>query len=191
MSTIENQDSARPQFLYIIGAVMTAVCVWIFLAAETDRTPAAARVLWAVSGLPLFALGLVRAHVLKHRGETFLHVEPSPLVFGQSFSGYIESGSGLDLTRAVIKLQATRGKRSSASAWESGNLKHGVSASAAGRQRLEFSGTVPNTTELWFSYPDKAYWSLRFTTGLLSRILPAEFPVTVESPQAAVVASPR
>ncbi|MDQ6800837.1 MAG: hypothetical protein M3041_08370 [Acidobacteriota bacterium] len=188
MPAIQNQDSARPQFLYIIAGAMTAVCIWIFLAAETDQTRAAACLLWAVSGLPLCAAGVVRAHVLKRRGETLLHVEPSPLVFGQSFSGYIESGSSLDLSTAAIKLQATHGRRS---AWESGNLKRGVSASAAGRQRLEFSGTLPNASELWWSYPENSYWSVRFTTGLLNRILPAEFPVSVTRPQAAVVASPK
>lgn len=188
MPTLQNQDAARPQFLYLIGTVMTVVCLWIFLAAETNSAREAACLLWAASGLPLFAFGLVRARVLERRGETFLHLEPLPLVLGQSFSGYVETGSSLDLSKAEVKLQATHNRNT---AWESGNLKRGISSPAAGRQRLEFSGTAPEPSDLWWSYPENAYWSLRFTTGPLSRILPAEFPVTLTRPQAADVASPR
>ena len=190
MPTIQNQDAASPQFLYVVGGVMTLVPAWIFLAADTDALRALACVFWIFSGLPLLAFAVVRANVVRSRGETFLFVEPLPLVFGQPFSGYIETGRSLDLTKAVIKLQARRG-RSSAASWESENLKRGVSAAAGGRQRLEFSGTVPNTADLWFSYPESAGWSLRFTTGLLSGILPGEFPVSVKLTQAADVASPR
>lgn len=186
---VQNEDAARPQILYIVGAVITVVSLWIFLAADTDQTRAAAGLLWVTLALPLLAFGVVRAQTLKRRGETFLHVEPLPLVFGEPFSGYIDCGISLDLSKAVIKLLVTHGRGSVA--WESGNLKRGVSASAEGRQRLMFSGTAPNAADLWFPYPEGAYWTLRFTTGPLSRILPGEFRVKLTRPQAADVASPR
>jgi len=187
MPTLQNEDSASPQFLYIVGGVMTVVSAWIFLAASTDEARGAAALFWLASGLPLLALGIVRSRVLQTRGETLLNVEPLPLVLGQSFTGYIETGNRFDLSKAVIELQAMRDRTTR---WRSGNLRRGLTAAADGRQRLQFSGIVPNE-ELGCPYPQNASWTLRLTSGPLSWVLPAYFPVIVTAPQAAVVASPR
>src|SRR5436190_11555164 len=187
MPTLQNEDSASPQFLYIVGGVMTVVSAWIFLAASTDEARGAAALFWLASGLPLLALGIVRSRVLQTRGETLLNVEPLPLVLGQSFTGYIETGNRFDLSKAVIELQAMRDRTTR---WRSGNLRRGLTAAADGRQRLQFSGIVPNE-ELGWPYPQNASWTLRLTSGPLSWVLPAYFPVIVTAPQAAVVASPR
>ena len=143
MTTIQNQQAASPKLLYFCGALMTAGC--LLLAASAPWNVVA--FFWAITALPLLVAGVVRTWILSKRGETFLWIEPQPLLFGEPFAGYIETGRAFDISKDTVILQSVRSRYAEVW-WESANLRRSLAMAPDGRQRLEFAGTMPQHDEL-------------------------------------------
>lgn len=157
MPTIQNQNAASPRLLLICGAVMTGAAALI--AANADE-PILGLLFFVASGLPFLIAGVVRMRVLAVRGETFLNIEPQPLVCGEDFKGYIETGRALDMSEDTVVLEVVTARYHDV-IWESGNLKRALSIAPEGRQRLEFAGTMPQRDELT-QQQIMNEWRLRF-----------------------------
>ena len=156
MTIIQNQQSASPAFLLICGGILTVVSAMIAVGAA----PLVGLVFWVASGLPLLVAGIVRMRVLASRGETVLNIDPQPLIFGEPFSGYIETGRALDMSKDTVVLQAVTYRYANVW-WQSDDLKRAVTAAPDGRQRLEFAGTMPKQSELT-QRQVLAIWRLQF-----------------------------